>query len=137
MKSYVDSVYCEFKYSGVGAVLLASAAIATLAVVAATPFTPGLRAAFAALVVGLACRARRSMTRVRAMRLDPAGTMEVWSLDGALASGSVRDGSFVSPWLTLVRWRPRGARIDRTVLILPDMAKPEDFRRLRVALRWA
>ena len=136
MRSYVDSVYCEFKYSVVGAVLLASAAIATLAVITATPLTPGLRAALVALVVGLACRARRSMTRVRAMRLDRAGAMEVWSLDGGLASGSVRDGSFVSPWLTIVRWRPQGARIDRTVLILPGMVDRDDFRTLRVALRW-
>jgi hypothetical protein len=137
MKGNVDSVYCEFKYSGVGVALLASAAIATLAVVAATPFTPGLRAALVALVVGLACHARRSMARVRAMRLDPAGAMEVWLRDGVLASGSVRAGSFVAPWLTIVRWRPQGARVDRTVLILPDMAQREDFRRLRVALRWA
>jgi hypothetical protein len=43
----------------------------------------------------------------------------------------------VAPWLTIVRWRPDGARRDGTVLLLPDMAEAEALRRLRVLLRWA
>ncbi len=36
-----------------------------------------------------------------------------------------------------VVWRPDGARWSRTVLIVPDMLPAEDFRRLRVMLRYA
>jgi hypothetical protein len=50
-------------------------------------------------------------------------------------SGVLRAGSFVSPWLVIVRWRPAGARFDRTVTVLPGMLGAEDFRRLRVYLR--
>ncbi|MEP7262597.1 MAG: protein YgfX [Usitatibacter sp.] len=69
---------------------------------------------------------------VRSLSLGRDGVM---SLDGR--AGLLREGSFVSPWLTVLRWRPAGARFDRTVLILPDMLAREDFRRLRVLLRWA
>jgi hypothetical protein len=50
--------------------------------------------------------------------------------------GELRDGSLVAPWLTIIRWRPSGARFDRTIVILPDMLERESFRRLRVLLRW-
>jgi len=36
----------------------------------------------------------------------------------------------------VVRWRPHGARFDRTVPILPSMVDGAQFRGLRVALRW-
>ena len=39
------------------------------------------------------------------------------------------DGSFVAPWLTIVR------RHSRTTLVLPDMLDPARFRELRVLLR--
>jgi len=44
---------------------------------------------------------------------------------------------FVAPWLTIVRWRPPGARFDRTVMVLPGMLTDDCFRRLRVLLRFA
>jgi hypothetical protein len=56
--------------------------------------------------------------------------------DGRWWQGRVAEGSFVAPWLTIVRWRPAGARFDRTILILPGMLSPQDFRRLRVLLRY-
>ena len=34
-------------------------------------------------------------------------------------------------------WRPDGARWSRAILIVPDMLPPDDFRRLRVMLRYA
>jgi hypothetical protein len=35
-----------------------------------------------------------------------------------------------------VRWRPDGARFDRTFLLLPGMVDGQSLRRLRVLLRW-
>ena len=55
---------------------------------------------------------------------------------GGWRAGRIREGSCVFPWLTVVRWRPADARRDHTVLLLPSMLDPEEFRRLRVLLRW-
>ena len=57
--------------------------------------------------------------------------------EGGWRTGQVRDGSFVMPWLTIIRWRPEGKRLDRTLLLLPDMANAQDLRKIRVFLRWA
>ena len=57
--------------------------------------------------------------------------------DGRLVAGHVRSATYVGAMLTTVVWRPDGARFSRTVLILPDMLPADDFRRLRVMLRYA
>jgi toxin CptA len=66
-----------------------------------------------------------------------SGEVAVQDRDGEWVRGELRDGSFVAPWLTLVRWRPEGRRLDRTVLLIPGMAAEEELRRLRILLRWA
>ena len=43
----------------------------------------------------------------------------------------------MSAALTSIVWRPDGARWSRSILVLPDMLAPDDFRRLRVMLRYA
>jgi hypothetical protein len=50
-------------------------------------------------------------------------------------AGSLRAGSFVAPWLAILRWRPAGARFDRTLLVSPDRLSPADFRHLRVIVK--
>jgi hypothetical protein len=62
--------------------------------------------------------------------------IEVVDGSGTWRRGILRDGSFVSAGLTVIRWRPSPARFDRTIVILPDMLPPDAFRRLRVVLRW-
>jgi hypothetical protein len=61
------------------------------------------------------------------------------SRDGHSHDGSIQDDSYVGECLTTIVWRPDHApRYERarTILILPDMLSPEDFRRLRVLLRY-
>ena len=77
----------------------------------------------------------RGARAVRALRLS-GGDIEVEDGLGRHRVGRLAAGSFVAPWLTIVRWRPRGARWDRTIPILPSMAGSSGLRRLRVALRW-
>jgi len=121
---------------------LALMALATLAVVAVTPGPAALRILAATWVACAGLEAlhtialHRGERGVRSMRLGRAGEIEIRAGTGGQRSGVVRDRSFVAPWLTIIRWRPRGAWIDRTLLILPDMLPREDFRRLRVLLRW-
>jgi hypothetical protein len=57
--------------------------------------------------------------------------------DGRLVAGHVRAATYVGAWITTIVWRPDGSRLSRTILVLPDMLPDEDFRRLRVMLRYA
>lgn len=125
------------------AAALALAAGATLGLMAFVPMGSFSRAALAVGVIAASADAirvvalRRGARGVRAFRVDRRGAVRV--CDGVCREreGVLRDGSFVAPWLTLVRWRPAGARFDRTFLLVPGMLDAETFRRLRVLLRWA
>jgi hypothetical protein len=132
----VEAVECDLKYSGVGLAFLLLAAGATCGVVLAMPMDALPRAALLAYTAGVAARACRSLIEPRAVRIDPERRIEVLARRGWLA-GTVRDGSFVLPWLTIVRWRPDAARTDRWLLLLPDMSSADDLRKIRVILRWA
>jgi len=55
------------------------------------------------------------------------------AVDGV--AGTLRPGSFVAPWLAIVRWRPANGRYDRTLLVSPDRLPPAGFRHLRVIVR--
>jgi toxin CptA len=80
-----------------------------------------------------------------ALRIEPAGksgepdAIEVRLRNGKTVRGCVVDGSFVAPYLTVVRYRAAGARrfsMDKSILILPDSLDREIFRMLRVRLKW-
>lgn len=121
---------------------IALCALATAILVA---LTPGPLAARIAAITWVACAAleaihSRALLRGArgARRIGiTAGAVEVEGGDGRVRSGALRPGSFVAPWLTIVRWRPDGAWFDRTVPLLPGMLDEEAFRRLRVVLRFA
>lgn len=58
---------------------------------------------------------------------------------GATSDGVVLDASYVGWWLTCIVWRPDGAPwwlSSRTLLFLPDTLAAEEFRQLRVLLRY-
>jgi toxin CptA len=118
-------------------------ALATLVLIAATPGSPGLRILVATWVACLSLEAihgvalRRGARGVRAILMRRSREIEVQMANGLWHAGLMCDGSFVAPWLTIVRWRPQGSRFDRTVVILPDMLGAAEFRRLRVLLRWS
>lgn len=56
--------------------------------------------------------------------------------DGKLLAGHVRSATFVHPRFTSIVWRPDGARWSQSVPLVPDMLNVDDFRRLRVLLRY-
>jgi toxin CptA len=98
-------------------------------------------AACAALAIAAVISLRRDALRegrgsVRRLVVDVDGRIEATGSEGATLTGRVSAGSLVAPWLTVVRWRPEGARLARTVLVPPDAVDPDAFRRLRVLLRW-
>jgi toxin CptA len=122
---------------------LTLATLATLALIAATPGALALRILAATWIACAALEAlhSRALLRgrrgVRAVSLSGGGEIAVRDALGRWRSGRLRAGSFVAPWLTVIRWRPAEARFDRAIPILPDMLAAEEFRRLRVLLRWS
>ena len=59
--------------------------------------------------------------------------------DGRSRDGGIRDDSYVGAHLTVIVWCPddeRGWVPAKSILILPDTLPADDFRRLRVALRY-
>lgn len=119
------------------------ATLATLSVVLCLPLPGWLHGAMCALLLAWAWAAfhvvalRRGPYAVTELRLAPDLLLVVCRGDGALAAGHVRSSTFVAAWLTSIVWRPDGACLARAVLIVPDMLPPDDFRRLRVMLRYA
>jgi len=122
--------------------MVALASLATLVLIAATPGALALRILAATWIACAALEALHSRALLRGRRaarvvsLARGGEIAVQDALGVWRIGGLREGSFVAPWLTVIRWRPAEARFDRAVPILPDMLSPEDFRRLRVLLRW-
>jgi toxin CptA len=49
---------------------------------------------------------------------------------------SIQGSSFVAPYLTVINMKPSKKFFARSVVILPDAIDAEEFRRLRVWLRW-
>ena len=131
----MESVTCELKYSGVALAFLLAAAAATEVLLLFLPLDGGLRAPCMAYAFLQAARACDALLSVRALRLDLDRRVE-WCVRGQWQAGAVRDGSFVLPGLTVVRWRPVGGWYDRTVLLLPGMASAEALRKIRVLLRF-
>ena len=59
--------------------------------------------------------------------------------DGRSSEGAILDDSYVGARITIIVWRPdRALRFApaRTILILPDMMEADEFRQLRVLLRY-
>jgi hypothetical protein len=77
--------------------------------------------------------ARRSVVEIL---LSSDAVLVARRRDGKLLAGHVRSATFVHPWFTSIVWRPDGARLSRAIPLLPDMLDLDDFRRLRVLLRY-
>jgi hypothetical protein len=88
-----------------------------------------------AVSVGLAWRG--AGPPCSALRLERDGAMAIQCTPtGKFRSAQVLPGGFVHPLLAIVRLRDGAGRI--IALPVPvDSAKPADFRRLRLFLRWA
>jgi len=135
-------VICRFQYSGVVLALPAGLAVATLIVLGFSPGPLPARVLAGTAVTCLALAAARRLTprwggvAPRTLAVRTSGEVSLQDREGEWRRGELRDGSFVAPWLTIVRWRPEGRRVDRTILVLPGMSDAETLRRIRVILRW-
>jgi hypothetical protein len=132
----VETVRCEIKYSRAGRALVVALSCTTMGLAAALPVALGWRLAAIAWVAIHMVLAWRALGAVARLRLGRDGALRMQMRHGTVLEGNVRPGSFVAPWLTVVRWRPAGRRWDRTVVLLPGMASALEMRNIRVILRW-
>jgi hypothetical protein len=119
------------------------AAVGLLAVVFAMPFPAWQQGAVMLAVLAWAARTfavvalRRGPRAITELRLAPDLVLVVHHGDGRLVAGHVRSASYVGALVTSIVWRPDDAWHSRAILIVPDMLPADDFRRLRVMLRYA
>jgi hypothetical protein len=109
--------------------LCVAAAAMTAGLVVAMPLPLALRILLVTWVACLALEATRRLLATHGLALEPGAV----AVDGV--AGTLRPGSFVAPWLAIVRWRPAGGRYDRTLFVSPDRLPAAVFRHLRVILK--
>jgi hypothetical protein len=127
--------------SRIAARLLASATIATAALLALLPGEPWLRGA--GIVIAGACgiRALRRTTAIGTSHsiaaIDLAADRRAILTDrsGRRIEAIVQAESYVGALVTTLVLRPDGARHSRALPIWPDTMPADEFRRLRVLLR--
>ena len=108
---------------------------ASLALVVSLPLVPALKLAAIAWVGATCLAAYRNVAVPQRDLVLRGAALEIRNAGGEWRPGHLQDGSFVAPWLTIIRWRAAGDRFDRTIAILPDMIDAAAFRELRVLLR--
>jgi toxin CptA len=112
-----------------------------LALIAATIGLPTAAASLVVLGLGLSLfhhlrlAIHRSALAVAALAFSADGRFAVADPAGAWVPAELRHGAVPAAWLAVLAARDHAGR-SRTTVILPDAADPEDFRRLRVWLKW-
>jgi hypothetical protein len=112
------------------------------ALVVALPLDPRAAAASALATLVASARGVRACAGRRVPALVHVGLdrrLTVTTRDGRSRDGSILDASYVGACLTTIVWRSDGAPWyvpARALLILPDTLPRDDFRRLRVVLRY-
>jgi hypothetical protein len=133
------SLHLEPRRSFRALALPAAMHAATAMLLLALPLPFGLRIAGPAVVaVAGALAVWRSAGRNAPASLHVGfnGRIAVTRRDGRVEEGAVLADSYVGRRLTTIVWRPEGAYRARSLLILADTFPVDDFRRLRVVLRY-
>lgn len=136
-------LYVSLGPSRLAGACIGIATLATLTIVLLLPLAPWQHAASCAVVLAWSwlaferIAARRTPDAVIEVRVAHDLLIVVMRRDGRLVAGRVKPSTCVSAALTSIVWRRNGAYLSRTILVLPDMLPPEDFRKLRVMLRYA
>jgi len=128
--------------SRIGVTTIVAGAVAMLALVIALPLDSWAAAAagvatLVAAASGVRACSGRGVPVLLHVGLDRR--LAVTGRDGRTREGAILDASYVGASVTTIVWRPDGAAWyvpARALLILPDTLPRDDFRRLRVVLRY-
>jgi len=132
----------EPRPSRIAGASIIAACSATLLLMVLLPLSgTALFASVAAIAAGAISGLRRCTGRGAPALLHVGIDRRITVTDrsGRSFSGTILDDSYVGAWLTTIVWCVDGNpwwRPARAVLILPDTLAREEFRRLRVALRY-
>jgi hypothetical protein len=74
-------------------------------------------------------------TSIVAVELAADGAAMLFEQGGARRLGRVQPSSYVGTWLVTLVVRIDGARLSRSIAILPDMVSADQLRSLRIMLR--
>ena len=124
------------------AALLALAGVASLLLVCWLPLPATLRFTLVLLLPAATGYAllrdalRLLPWSVTALQLAGDGTLRYRTRDGRWRGARLLGDSCVTAWLTVLVLVPAGSRFARGVVLLPDSLGREDYRRLRIQLRW-
>ena len=95
------------------------------------------------LLIGLSCghalygaALLRSRNAIVALEITEGGVLKFQTQSGEWRRGILLDSSFVAPYLTVLNLKTDGTRLARYVVVMTDSVDPEEYRRLRVWLRW-
>lgn len=89
------------------------------------------------LVLGLVKALHKTDAAITAIQFSEEGVLNVRNRHGDWIECAVLDSTtYVAPFLTVLNLRPLEGRGTKYVPILPDAVPPEDFRALRIWLRW-
>lgn len=80
--------------------------------------------------------ALQSAGAIVALEITELGRIAFKTRGGEWQDCELLGSSYVSPWLTILNLKSRGARV-RHVVLVPGNIEPQQFRRLRTWLRWA
>ena len=78
----------------------------------------------------------RSPESIVALEISEGGALSFQRRRGDWEEGTLLDSSFVAPYLTVLNLKSEGSRFAHHVVIMPDSVAADEFRRLRVWLRW-
>jgi toxin CptA len=132
----------EPRPSRVGRVAIIAGCVATALVVALTPLPLAAVVAGVAAIIAAGARGlwRCSGSGVPALlHVGIDRRLTVTGRDGRSCAGAIVDDSYVGAMLTTIVWRADRQpwwRPAHTILVLPDTLAEDDFRKLRVFLRY-
>ncbi len=130
----------ELHPSRIAAVAVACATIATALLAFETLDDTLICVVVTAIVGAVGLRAVRRLSRPPlVLHVGADHCVSMTTRDGRTQDGALHADTSVGAWLTAIVWIPDGARWyepARSLLILADMLPAEDFRRLRVYLRY-
>ena len=87
-------------------------------------------------ILGSLAQAWRAVRPALSLELNEDGRASWRNRDGTWHEGRLGGSHFVSAGLAVVELETAGRRRRKRVILMADSVSPEDFRRLRVWLRW-
>lgn len=132
----------HFKPSRSLAIVLAGVHCGAVALVGMVAFPLWLKVVVSAVIVAsgalyVAKDALRTLPQsIVGAEIEEEGRCTIETRNGVRKGCRLLGSSFVAPYLTVLNFKPDGEFFVKSMALLPDGIDGEDFRRLRVLLRW-